>query len=92
MENILPAIISAGSSIIVGVLAFIGVVVTNNKANNKMQNEMKTAQAVTKERLDELTREVREHNNFASRVPVIEEQIKSINHRVKNLENYHKPN
>lgn len=88
--NILPAIISAVSSIVVGILAFIGVVITNNKANNKMQSEMTTAQAVTEERLDELTREVREHNNFASRIPVVEEQIKSLNHRIKDLENYHK--
>ena len=88
--NLLPAIISAGSSIVVGVLAFIGVVITNNKANNKMMGEMTTAQAVTEERLDELTREVREHNNFASRIPVVEEQIKSLNHRIKDLEKFHK--
>lgn len=88
--NLLPAIISAASSIVVGLLAFIGVVITNNRANNKMHNEMTTAQAVTEERLDELTREVREHNNFASRIPVVEEQIKSLNHRLKDLEKYHK--
>lgn len=88
--NLLPAIISAVSSIVVGVLAFIGVVITNNKANNKMMGEMTTAQAVTEERLDELTREVREHNNFASRIPVVEEQIKSLNHRIKDLEKFHK--
>jgi len=88
--NIIPAIISAVSSVKVGVLAFIGVVVTNNKANQKMHNEMATAQAVTEERLDELTREVREHNNFASRIPVVEEQIKSLNHRIKDLEQFHK--
>ena len=92
MENILPAIISAVSSLLVGILAFVGVVVTNNKANNKMQNEMRTAQAVTEERIDELTREVREHNNFAQKIPVLQEQIKSLNHRVKDLEQYHKPN
>lgn len=90
MINLLPAVISAVSSIIVGVLAFIGVVITNNKANQKIHNEMTTAQAVTEERLDELTREVREHNNFASRIPVVEEQIKSMNHRIKDLEKYHK--
>ena len=88
--NLLPAIISAVSSIVVGLLAFIGVVITNNRANNKMHNEMTTAQAVTEERIDELTREVREHNNFASRIPVVEEQIKSLNHRLKDLEKYHK--
>ena len=49
-------------------------------------------QAVTETKLDELTREVREHNNFARRMPVVEEQIKVINHRIEDLEEYHKPN
>lgn len=44
-------------------------------------------QAITDTKLDELTREVREHNSFAQRVPVIEEQIKVINHRIQDLEN-----
>ena len=48
--------------------------------NKKITQEMKIAQAVTDTKLDELTREVREHNNFAQRVPVIEEQIKVANH------------
>lgn len=43
--------------------------------------------AVTTARVDELTREVREHNNFARRMPVVEEQIKVVNHRISNLEN-----
>ena len=42
-------------------------------------------------KLNELTREVREHNNFARRVPVVEEQIKVINHRIEDLEGFHKP-
>ena len=75
-----------------GALALIGVIITNNRANNKMQNKMTTAQAVTDERISELTREVRVHNNFARRVPVIEEQIKVANHRLADLEELHKPN
>ena len=47
---------------------------------------MKVQAAVTDEKLEALTREVREHNNFAKRMPVVEEQIKAINHRIKNLE------
>ena len=90
--NTASALISAGGSIIVGVLALVGVMITNSRSNTKMQNDMKTSQAVTKERIDELTREVREHNNFAHRMPVVEEQIKVINHRLTDLENYHKPN
>ena len=85
-------LISAGASVLVGALALIGVIITNNRANNKMQNKMTTAQAVTDERISELTREVRVHNNFARRVPVIEEQIKVANHRLADLEQLHKPN
>ena len=77
---------------LVGALALIGVIITNNRANNKMQNKMTTAQAVTDERISELTREVRVHNNFARRVPVIEEQIKVANHRLADLAELHKPN
>lgn len=77
---------------LVGALALIGVIITNNRANSKMRNKMTTAQAVTDERISELTREVRVHNNFARRVPVIEEQIKVANHRLADLEELHKPN
>lgn len=62
-------------SVIVGILTLIGVLVSNSKA-----------QAVTETKLAELTREVREHNNFAKRMPVVEEQIKVINHRLADLE------
>ena len=48
------------------------------------------AQAVTDTKLEDLTREVREHNNFAKRMPVVEEQIKVINHRIDDLEGFHK--
>ena len=71
-------LISAGASVLVGALALIGVIITNNRANNKMQNKMTTAQAVTDERISELTREVRMHNDFARRIPVIEERIKIV--------------
>ena len=62
-------------SVIVGVLTLIGVLASNSKA-----------QAVTETKLEDLTREVREHNNFARRMPVVEEQIKVINHRIGDLE------
>lgn len=89
---VLEALISAGASIVVGILALVGVIITNNRANNKMQSSINTAQAVTDERIRELTREVRMHNDFARRIPVIQEQIKVVNHRVSDLEQYHKPN
>ena len=62
-------------SVLVGALTLIGVLASNSKA-----------QAVTETKLEDLTREVREHNNFARRMPVIEEQIKVINHRIGDLE------
>lgn len=86
MTTLAAALISAGSSIAVGILTLIGVVITNNKANREIEHKLEMAQAVTETRIDELTREVREHNNFARRVPVVEEQIKVINHRVADLE------
>ena len=86
------ALISAGAAVVVGVLSLVGVMISNNRANSKMQNDIKTAQAVTDERISELTREVREHNGFGRRIPVIEEQVKVINHRISDLEELHKPN
>lgn len=79
-ESIIVALITGG-------LAFLGVLITNFNSNRKMQSEMEKKQAVTDEKIEELTREVRKHNNFAERMPVVEEQIKVINHRVKDLEN-----
>lgn len=86
------ALISAGAAIVVGLLSLVGVMITNSHSNSKMQNDIKTAQAVTDERISELTREVRMHNDFARRIPVIEEQIRVANHRVADLEELHKPN
>ena len=88
----IEALIAAGSAIMVGLLSLVGVIITNSRSNNKMQNEMKTNQAVTKEQINELTREVRMHNDFAQRIPVIEEKVKSINRRIADLEEFHKPN
>lgn len=62
-------------ALITGGLTLMGVLISNGKQ-----------QAITDTKLDELTREVREHNSFAQRVPVIEEQIKVINHRIEDLE------
>lgn len=78
--NIIAAIITGG-------LALLGVVLSNNAAADKTQAKISTAQAVTDTKLDELTREVREHNHFARRVPVLEEKIEVANHRIADLEN-----
>ena len=71
---------------ITGGLALIGVIITVIGGNRKMEQSMKTAQAVTDTKLDELTREVREHNNFARRMPVVENDIKTIYRRLDRLE------
>lgn len=79
MENII-------ASAITGFLALIGIVVTNSMSNRKMEHQLDKSQAVTNCKIDMLTTEVREHNNFAKRMPVVEEQIKVINHRIDDLE------
>ena len=79
MTEIIVAIITGG-------LTLVGVIISNRSAASKTQQSIQTSQAVTDTKIDELTREVREHNNFARRVPVVEEQIKVINHRVSDLE------
>ena len=72
--------------IIVAILTLLGVIVSNIGSNRKIEHSLETSQAVTDCKIEELTREVREHNNFARRMPVVEEQIKVINHRIKDLE------
>lgn len=79
----MDAIIGA---IITGVLSLIGVIIANSSTREKVSTQLEKQQAVTDCKLDALTREVREHNNFARRVPVVEEQIKVINHRISDLE------
>lgn len=80
-------------AIITGSLALLGVVISSlinaRATTKKIENKIITSQAVTDTKIDELTREVREHNNFARRMPVVEEQIKVINHRINDLENIH---
>lgn len=87
MNGIQEAIISAVSSFAVGILALIGVIITNSKSGKDLQHKLDTAQAVTETKLEALTLEVRKHNNFAVKIPVIEEQIKVINHRISDCEN-----
>ena len=80
METIVAAVVAGG-------FALIGTVVTVKHNNQKLLQEMKSEfakeMAVMQVRVDELTREVREHNNFAKRMPVVEQQIDSINEKIK---------
>lgn len=73
-------------ALITGGLSVLGVIISNIGSNKKIENALSTSQAVTDCKIEELTREVREHNNFARRMPVVEEQIKVINHRLEDLE------
>ena len=82
METIVVAIITGG-------LSLLGVIITSNKTTREVQAKLDKQQAVTDTKLEDLTREVREHNNFALRVPVLEEQIKVANHRIADLEKSH---
>ena len=68
------------TALITGGITLLGVLISNSKA-----------QAVTETRMDELTREVREHNNFAKRMPIVENEIKHINQEVQKLNSYHQP-
>lgn len=81
-ETIIVAIITGGFSLL-------GVIITSAKTTREVQSKLDMQQAITETKLEELTREVREHNNFARRVPVLEEQIKVINHRIADLEQSH---
>lgn len=72
---------------VTGVLSLIGTVIAVLAANNKTNNKLEVSLAVTDTKIEELTREVRLHNNFAQRMPVVEEQIKVINHRIEDLKN-----
>lgn len=82
-EGVLAALITGG-------LSLVGVIISGVLTTKKTETAMRINQAVTDTKLEELTREVRAHNNFAQRMPVVEEQIKAMNQRVGNLEQYHK--
>ena len=82
-EGVLAALITGG-------LSLVGVIISGLLTTKKTETAMKVNQAVTDTKLEDLTREVRAHNNFAQRMPVVEEQIKVINQRIADLEVYHK--
>lgn len=85
MEQIIIALITAG-------LSLVGVMVTNyfnNKSlSDKVTHQLEVAQAVTDTKIEELTREVRMHNNFAQKIPVLEEKMSIANHRIEDLERH----
>lgn len=84
MEAIIVALITGG-------LSLVGVIISNVTSNRRVEANLKTAQAVTDTKIEELTREVREHNNFAKRMPIVENEIQHINTEIKKLASYHQP-
>lgn len=81
-------------TVVTAIASVVAVYMSNKKANTEMLQHMEVNDAVRDEKIEELTREVRRHNNFAERMPeiegdikVINEQIKVVNHRLNNLEN-----
>lgn len=84
MESIIVALIT-------GAFSIAGVIITCVMSNRKIEQKLEVAQAVTDTKIEELTREVREHNNFARRMPVVENEIEHLVEDVHTLQNYHKP-
>lgn len=76
-------------SIITGICSIVAVAITSAASGKKLQQQLEVSQAVMNTKLEALTSEVRTHNEFARRMPVIEEQIKVINHRLDDLEREH---
>lgn len=72
--------------IITGVLSLLGVVITNTSSNRKVETNLEKNQAVTDTKIEELTEEVRKHNSFATRIPVLEEKVSNIDERLKKIE------
>lgn len=86
MTEIIVALITGGLSLC-GVV--ITCLVTNRRTKEDIKEEFRVAQAVTDTKIEELTREVREHNNFAKRMPVVENEIKHIEDDIHNLQKFH---
>ncbi len=74
------------AALVTGGVSLIGTIITVLATNHKTAAEMRVSQAVTDTKIEELTREVRLHNDFAQRIPVLQEQIKVANHRIDDLE------
>lgn len=76
-------------ALITGGLSLLGVIITSRKSARDMEHKLELRQAVTDTKIEELTREVRMHNNFAQRMPVVEQEIMDVVKRVDTLQKYH---
>lgn len=82
-ESIIVAVITGG-------LSLVGVVLTNMATAKKQEQAQAVAQAITDTKIDNLTQEVRQHNGFAQKIPLLQAKCESLEHRVTDLEKYHK--
>lgn len=82
-EAILVAVITGG-------LSLIGVIITSLATTRKTEQAQAVAQAVTETKIDNLTQEVRQHNGFAQKIPLLQAECDNLKRRVDNLEQYHK--
>ena len=71
---------------ITGLLTLAGVIISNIASNRKVEHKLETAQAVTDTKIEQLADEVRKHNSFAERVPIVEVQVRNCEHRIEKLE------
>jgi isochorismate hydrolase len=76
-------------ALITGSFALVGVIISNKSAKKEITQQIMINQAVTDTKIEELTREVREHNNFAKRMPVVENEIEHLVEDVHKLQTYH---
>ena len=81
-DSIIVALITSGVSLL-------GIIVTNRRNARGMEHKLEVRQAVTDTKIEELTREVRLHNNFAQRMPVVEQEIKDMSKTMEKLQAYH---
>lgn len=75
METIISAAITGG-------LALIGVIITSMQSSRKIERKLEIHQAVTDQKIEDLTREVREHNNFAKRMPALEQKVAGMDEKI----------
>lgn len=76
-------------ALITGGLSLLGVLIANSKSSREIDHKLETRQAVTDTKLEELTREVREHNGFAKRMPALEAKVEALGSTVNELRRYH---
>lgn len=81
-------IINVLGAIFTGLISLVGVIITNSMSNKTIENKLITSQAVTDTKIENLTNEVKKHNDFASRIPVIENRVDNIEKEIKEIKSH----